>query len=159
MVSAYTPLQFAQYANEICESVTSLNMSVGHLLEKPEDVKYVKPVTDRLQVHKDIRRMDISSFANDFFRLSSNVDPYHTQWYDKTCCHKVNDTVDSTTCNFCLQNSNEKENCECMGARFVKNDTMKNVSANNILVFNLMINSSYKFYILEILTAEALLLY
>ena len=46
-----------------------------------------------------------------------------------------------------------------MGARFVKNDTMKNVSANNILVFNLMINSSYKFYILEILTAEALLLY
>ena len=64
-------------------------MSVDRLLEEPEDVKYVKPIPDTPKVHKSIIRMDISCFAIDFFRLSSDVDPYHTQWYSKTCGHKV----------------------------------------------------------------------
>ena len=47
-----TPLEFAQYANEICKSITLLYMSVDHLLEEPEDVKYAKPIPDTLQVCK-----------------------------------------------------------------------------------------------------------
>ena len=31
-----SPLQFAQYTNEICESITSLYMSVDDKLEEPE---------------------------------------------------------------------------------------------------------------------------
>ena len=87
-------------------------MSVDHLLEEPEDVKNAKTIPDTLQVHKAIRRMHISCFAIDFFCLSLDVDPYHTQWYGKTCGHKGNHTVDSNTCNFCLQNFDEKENWE-----------------------------------------------
>ena len=64
-----TPLQFAQHANETCESITSLHMSVEHLLEVPEDVKNAMSVPDTLQVYKAIRSMDISCFAIDFFRL------------------------------------------------------------------------------------------
>ena len=68
--------------------ITSLYMSVDHLLEKPVDVKNVKPIPDMVQVHKAIRLMDISCNTIDFFRLSSDVDPYYTQWYGKTCDHK-----------------------------------------------------------------------
>ena len=38
-------------------------MSVNNLLEEPEDNKNAKPITDMRQVHKAIRRMDISCFA------------------------------------------------------------------------------------------------
>ena len=57
-------------------------MSVDHLLEEPEDVKNAKPIPDTLQVHKGIRRMDVSCFAIDFFCLGSDVDPCYTQWYE-----------------------------------------------------------------------------
>ena len=73
-------------------------MRIDDLLEEPEDAENVKPIPDTLQVHKAIRRMDIRCFSVDFFRLSSDVDSYHTQWYGKTCGHKVNHTVDSNTC-------------------------------------------------------------
>ena len=63
-----TPLQFAQYANKICESITSLYVSVDHLLEEPEDVKNAKPIPDTIQVRKAIRRMNVSCFAVDLFR-------------------------------------------------------------------------------------------
>ena len=53
-------------------------MSVDYLFEEPEDVKNAKPIPDTFQVHKAIRCMDISCFAIAFFRLSSDVDPYHT---------------------------------------------------------------------------------
>ena len=59
-------------------------MSIDDLLEEPEDAENVKPIPDTLQVHKAIRRMDIRCFSIDFFRLSSDVDSYHTQWYGKT---------------------------------------------------------------------------
>lgn len=42
-----TPLPFAQYTNEICESITSLYKSVDHLLEGLEDVKNV----NQSQIH------------------------------------------------------------------------------------------------------------
>ena len=89
-------------------------MSVDYLLEERKDVKNAKPIPDTLQVYKAIRRMDISCFAVGFFRLISDVDPYHTQWYRKTCGHKVNHTIDSNTCNFCPQNYDEKEKFEGM---------------------------------------------
>ena len=111
-------------------------MSVDHLLEEPEYVKNVKPIPDAPKVHRSIIRMDISCFAIDFFRLSSDVDPYHTQWYSKTCGHKVNQTVDSSTFNFGLQNYDEKENCEWIECPIWKNGSMKNVSTNIILVVN-----------------------
>ena len=50
-----SPLQFAQYANEICESITSLYMSVDYLLEELEDVKNAKPIPDTLQVYKAVK--------------------------------------------------------------------------------------------------------
>ena len=77
-------------------------MSVDNLLEKPVDVKNVKPIPDMVQVHKACRLIhkSTSCITIDFFRLSSDVDPYYTQWYGKTCDHKVNHTVDSNTCNF-----------------------------------------------------------
>ena len=59
-------------------------MNVDHLLEESEDVKNAKPMSDAIQVHKAIRRMDISCFAINFFRLSSGVEPYDFQWYGKT---------------------------------------------------------------------------
>ena len=114
-------------------------MSVNHLLEEPEDVKNAKPIPDTLQVHKAIRSVDISCFSIDFFLLSSDVDPYHTQWYGKSCGHKVNYIVDSNTCNFCLQNCDEKENCEWIECSIWKNASMKSVSANNILVVNFLL--------------------
>ena len=43
-------------------------MNVDHLLEEPEDVKNAKLMSDTIQVHKAIRRMDISCFAINFFR-------------------------------------------------------------------------------------------
>ena len=55
-------------------------MSVDHLLEEPEDVKNAKPIPDTLQVHKADRRTYISCFTIDFFRLSSDIGPYHIQW-------------------------------------------------------------------------------
>ena len=80
--------------------ITLLYTSVDHLLEKSVNVKNAKPIPDMIQVHKACRLMDISCITIDFFRLSSDVDPYYTQWYSKTCDHKVNHTVDSNTCNF-----------------------------------------------------------
>ena len=65
--------------------------------------------------------MNIDCFAID--RLISHVDPYHTRWCSKTC-HKVNHSVDNDTC---LQNYDEKGNCEWMEFQFVKNSLMKNV--------------------------------
>ena len=59
-----------------------------------------------LQLHKAIRYMNESCFSIVFFLLSSDVDPY-----SKTCGHKVNQIVDTDTCNFCLQNCDKKENC------------------------------------------------
>ena len=50
-------------------------MSVDHLLEEPEDAKNAKSIPDTLQVHKVDRRMYISCFAIDFFRLSSDIGP------------------------------------------------------------------------------------
>ena len=60
-------LQITQYTNEICESIISLDISVNHLLEKPEDVKNVKPIPDTIQVYKVIRCMNISCFAIEFY--------------------------------------------------------------------------------------------
>ena len=66
--------------------------------------------------------MNIDYFAID--RLISDVNPYHTQWYGKTCGHKVSHSVDNDTC---LQNYDKKGNCECMEFQLVKNSLMKNV--------------------------------
>ena len=93
--------------NGIRETVQNLvfkKATADDLLEELEYVKNPKQVPDMLQVHKAIRTME-SCFGIDF--LSSDVDPYN-----KTCGHKVNQIVDSDTCNLRLQNYNEKENCE-----------------------------------------------
>ena len=58
--------------------------------------------------------MNIDCFAID--RLILDVDPYHTQWYRKTC-HKVSHSVDNDTC---LQNYDKKGNCEWMDANLSK---------------------------------------
>ena len=84
-------------------ALSGLNMSVDHLLEEPEDVENARPIPDTLQVHKPIRRMNIYYLAMGFFLLCSDVDPYHSQWYDKTCGHKFNHPVDSNTCSFLLR--------------------------------------------------------
>ena len=85
-------------------------MCVDHLLKEQEDVKNAKPIPDTLQIHKAIRRMNISCFAMDFFCLSSDVDPYHTQWYGKTCDHKGIPQLTVIHVIF----TDEKENCEWM---------------------------------------------
>ena len=66
--------------------------------------------------------MNIDYFAID--RLISNVNPYHIQCYGKTCRHKVSHSVDNDTC---LQNYDEKGNCEWMEFQSVKNILMKSV--------------------------------
>ena len=88
-------------------ALSGLNMSVDHLLEEPEDVENARPILDTLQVHEPIRRRNISSFAIGFFLFGSDVDPYQSQWYDKTCGHKVNHPVDSNTCSFLLRRKRE----------------------------------------------------
>ena len=83
--------------------LSGLNICVDHLLEEPKDVENARPILDALQAHKPVRRRNISSFAISFFLLGSDVDPYHSQWYDKTCGHKFNHPVDSNTCGFLLR--------------------------------------------------------
>ena len=63
--------------------------------------------------------MNIDYFAID--HLISDVNPYHTQWYGKTC-YKVSHSVKNDTC---LQNYDKEGNCEWMEFQFVKNSLIK----------------------------------
>lgn len=92
-------------------------------------------------------------FCNRFF-LSLNVDPY-----SKTCSHKVNQIVDSDTCNFCLQYYEKKKTVIRWSALFIKNDFVRNIPKQSKLIVSSISFWSYTFSSIKLLSSPKHFIY
>ena len=71
---------FAEYAERIAKGITSLYMSIDEVMVEPEDVE-TAPV---IRVHKIVGKCNEDNVCKlEFFSLTSESEPFHTQWYRK----------------------------------------------------------------------------
>ena len=94
-----TTEEFAKVADVICE-IESPFLPIDDTMDEPDEVKDAKGIPTTLQIHKFARHLDRAP-CMDFFYLSSDAEPFHTQWYGLVCGHKEG-TCDVNTCAKCL---------------------------------------------------------
>ena len=97
------PKEFADFANEI-SNVDSLFLPNEEVLEEPQEVQNATAIPTTTKIHKVVRGMNKqNTFCNKFYFLSSDVDPFFTQWYGLECGHTPRN-VDDNTCCHCYEN-------------------------------------------------------
>ena len=94
-----TAEEFAKVADEICE-IESLYLPIHDIMDELDEVKDAKGIPNTFQIHKFVRHLDKAP-CMDFFYLSSDAEPFHTQWYGLVCGHKGR-TCNDNTCAKCL---------------------------------------------------------
>ena len=92
------PKEFGTFANDITK-VESLYLPSDEVMKEPEEVKNAKKIPNTLQIHKLVReKSNQGVFCNKFFFLSSDKDPFYTQWYGEACGHEVKNQDENTCC-------------------------------------------------------------
>ena len=119
-LSIGSPKEFAEAADRLV-AVDSLYLPESRMMEEPAEVSEAPKISDTLKVHKVKRKVNSNNITYlEFFQLSSDIQPFYSQFYRKTddpavCWHTSADDIDENTCGYCSgkYGDNEQEWMEC----------------------------------------------
>ena len=81
-----TPHEFAMAAQTIVPAITTIYLPENEMLQEPNEIKNAPVVPDTLQIHKVARKFNSQGVAFiEFYKLSSESNPYFTQYYPNEC--------------------------------------------------------------------------